>query len=272
MVDEVQIDIEQDGIEAAFARAETEAEAALKAAANVTRYLKRFHRATHEGNTRDLQAAAEAARRSIDQLDQAITRIGQTWTFDDETYLRDGGYSAELIARANRAELRISQLENRLYCYPALLRILPGDRAVMVDKKRERRLRPRFLINLLRDLQNRPPRFRAGDFLASLAAAYEVAIKSNPNRSYGTVVSLGELYDLLTMLPGQARDYSRQEFARDVYLLDQSGETETKNGQRIEFHAGAGARLPRGTLTIVTQQGHERKYHGISFQRVEGSG
>ena len=252
------------GIEAAFARAEAEAEAALKAAATVTRHLKRFHGAARQGNVRDLEAAADAARQSIAALDQAVTAIGRSWDFDEEGYLRDGGYSAELIERARAADLRISELDNRLYCYPALIQVLPGERALMIDKKRERRLRPTFLIGLLRDRQRHPPRFKSGDFLASLHAAYEVAIKAK-GRSPGAVVPLGELYELLTMLPGQAREYARQEFARDIYLLDQSGETTTKSGARIEFHAGAGARVPRGALTIVTQHGQERKYHGISF-------
>ena len=253
------------GIEAAFARAEAEAEAALKAAATVTRHLKRFHGAARQGNVRDLEVAAEAARQSIAALDQAVTAIGRSWDFDEEGYLRGGGYSAELIERARAADLRISELDNRLYCYPALIQVLPGERAVLIDKKRERRLRPSVLIELLRDRQRRPPRFRAADFLASLHAAYEVAVKTKPGRSPGSVVPLGELYELLTMLPGQAREYARQEFARDIYLLDQSGETTTKSGARIEFHAGAGARVPRGALTIVTQHGQERKYHGISF-------
>jgi hypothetical protein len=258
-------EISSGGIEEAFARVEVDAEAALKAAATVTRQLKRFHTATRQGNVRDLQGAADAARQSIAALDQAVTRIGESWSFDEESYLRSGDYSAELIARAAQTEVRITELDNRLYSYPVLLRIVSGERMVLVDKTRERRLRPSFLIGLLKEMQRRPRRFRAGDFLNSLATAYEVALKQQPNRSAGAVVPLVELYELLTMLPGQARDYSKQEFARDIYLLDQSGETQTREGAHIEFHAGAGARTPRGSLTIVTQQGAERKYHGVAF-------
>ena len=46
--------------------------------------------------------------------------------------------------------------------------------------------------------------------------------------------------------------------------IEMSG-TESQSGATIEFHAGAGARLPRGALSIVTQQGVEKKYQGISF-------
>lgn len=143
--------------------------------------------------------------------------------------------------------------------------MVPAERALLIDKKRERRLRPSVLVGLLRDRQKRPARFKPGDFLASLATAYEVAVRAKPERSAGSVVPLGELYELLTMLPGQGREYGRQEFARDIYLLDESGETTTKGGARIEFHAGSGARTPRGALAIVTREGAEKRYHGVAF-------
>jgi hypothetical protein len=83
---------------------------------------------------------------------------------------------------------------------------------------------------------------------------------------------LVELYELMTTKPGDKRDYTRQEFARDIYLLDQSPETTTKNGAQIEFHAGAGARLPaRELLSVVSQQGRELKYHGVAFSTPAGS-
>jgi hypothetical protein len=144
--------------------------------------------------------------------------------------------------------------------------VLPGDRAELVNKARERRQRPSVLAGLLRDLQRRPPRFKAADFLNALYEAYQVAIKQEHTRlTDGSPVPLLDLYELFTMLPGQARDYSQQEFARDVYLLDQSNETTTKSGARVEFHASTGTKLRRGTLTIVTQNGQEKRYYALSF-------
>lgn len=254
-----------DGIEQAFARAEADADAALKAANGMVATLKRYRNAARQGKVRDLTTAADAAKQSVQTLELAVETLGESWAFDDEQYLESGEFGRELIDQAQAAGLRISELDNRLYCYPALLRVVPGDRAVMIDKTRERRLRPSVLVDLLQSVQKRPPRFRPDAFLGSLHTAYEVAIARKKGRLAGAVVSLGELYELLTMLPGQARDYTRQEFARDVYLLDQSGQTATKEGAQIEFHAGAGARMPKGALSVVTQQGTEKKYHGISF-------
>jgi hypothetical protein len=261
-----------DTLEQALARTEADAEVALKAAGNVVKALRRFRGAARQGKIRDLQSAVDAARTSLRTLDQAVSNAAESWDFDDEEYLRSGRYADELVARAERAGLRISPQDNRLYCYPVLLRVLPSDRAVLIDKARERRLRPSVLVDVLRDLQNRRPRFRPGEFLEALYRAYEVAARQKPGRLDGApAVPLLELYELLTILPGSAREYSRQEFARDVYLLDQSGQTETRDGARLEFHASTGTKLGRGSLTVISQSGQEKRYWAISFSRPTGA-
>ncbi|MDE3076239.1 MAG: hypothetical protein KGJ86_12495, partial [Chloroflexota bacterium] len=107
----------------------------------------------------------------------------------------------------------------------------------------------------MRRVQSRPARFKPGDFLEALRRAYLVVADQRSGRlASSPVVPLLDLYSLLTMLPGQDREYSRQEFARDVYLLDQSGANTTKQLDRIAFHASTGTRGGR-TLTVVTQSG-----------------
>jgi len=78
----------------------------------------------------------------------------------------------------------------------------------------------------------------------------------------GIVIKLRDVYDLLTLLPGQSKEYSTQEFARDIYLLDQSGVTRTKKGLIVAFHFN---RPQAGTITVITQHGDVKKYFGISF-------
>lgn len=260
-------------IEGAFASAEAEGRAGLKAAASVTAALKKYSAAAATGKVNDLRSALETVGQAVQTLNQAVTSIESDWDFDTEQYLQDGGYTRELIDTAHDMGLRISELDNRIYCYPALLRVLPNDRAVMIDKTRERRLRPSVLVGLLQDMQKRPPRFRVTEFLESLHKVYSVATKLKPARSLGSVIPLIELYELLTTKPGDARDYPKQEFARDIYLLDRSNETTTRDGSRLEFHAGAGAKLPAAKLlSVVTQQGTEKKYHGIAFSSAAPTG
>ncbi|HEY7060480.1 MAG TPA: hypothetical protein VII06_03305 [Chloroflexota bacterium] len=253
-------------LEDALARAEAGADDALKTARNVANALRRYHRAAQQGQMRELRAASEAARRAVQALDQEVANVAESWEFDEEAYLQGEGYVGELIAAGDREGLHIALQDNRLFSYPAVVRVLPGERAVQIDKSRERRIRPSFLARLLRDLQKRPPRFRALDFLRGLNDAYHVAIRQDSQRLRpGSPVPLLDLYELLTLMPSTAREYSRQEFTRDVYLLDQSGEDTTRGGERVEFHASTGTKLRRGALTIVAEDGREKRYYAVSF-------
>jgi hypothetical protein len=149
-----------------------------------------------------------------------------------------------------------------------LISVAPAERAVRIDKKPERSIRPSVLVALLRARQGQQPRFKPAAFLDSLHAAYAIAIdRKSRHRHSASVVSLRELHEMLTMMPGAARDYSLAEFTRDIYLLDQSGELTTKNGATMEFHASTGTKSERGTLSIVTQTGAEKRYFGVSFSK-----
>jgi hypothetical protein len=76
------------------------------------------------------------------------------------------------------------------------------------------------------------------------------------------------VYELLTLLPGQAREYSGHEFARDIYLLDRSGLTETRDGFVVSFPASTGTKSAGGRITAITENGQERRYWGIAFTRA----
>src|ERR1019366_6168828 len=125
--------------------------------------------------------------------------------------------------------------------YPSLIKVLPGDAAVEIDRRREKRLRPSVLVGLLATTQARPPRFRPKPFLESLESGYD-----------------------LVRSQGEQRDYTRAEFARDLYLLDSSGVTTAKSDRVIRWHASSGTR-GSGTLATVAQTGQRQLYWGISF-------
>ena len=78
-------------------------------------------------------------------------------------------------------------------------------------------------------------------------------------------MKLVDVYAVLTVLPGSARDYTKQEFARDLYLLDQSGATSTRDGRTLSLPASALTRAG-GVLTTVARTGQAKVYAGISFE------
>ena len=134
---------------------------------------------------------------------------------------------------------------------------------IEVDRRRERRLRPSVLIALLAATQQRPPRFRADQFLESVVGGYDLVVARAAKKS-DTVARLADIWAVLTLLPGQAREYTRPEFARDLYLLDQSGVRQTRDGRTLRWHASSGTRTG-GVLTTVARTGQQQRYWGVSF-------
>lgn len=252
-----------DSFESALEAAERQAEAALKAAGAVTRELKKAKAAAAGGQARDLRRSLQAAEAAAAQLSEATGAAGAGFDFDEQSHMASGAYVKELLATAAEAGLAMFEEDDRLLCYPSLVRVLPSESAVDVDKKRERRLRPSVLVRHLQERQSRPPRFRAEPFLEALLAGYELVI-ARESKKPDAVVRLVDVWAVLTLLPGQSREYTRQEFARDLYLLDQDGHGRTKSGRNLRWSASTGTK-GTGTLTTVAKSGQQQRYWGISF-------
>jgi hypothetical protein len=120
------------------------------------------------------------------------------------------------------------------------------------------------LIKHLQAIQNKPTRTNVKQVLETLVRAYQLTAADNNARS--GVVRLVDIYKNLTVLPSARRDYTQQEFARDIYLLDESGITEATNGLQMRLHSGAsGSRSPRQLLRVVDRSGAQRTYYGVEF-------
>jgi hypothetical protein len=83
----------------------------------------------------------------------------------------------------------------------------------------------------------------------------------------GPVVPLIQIYELLTLLPGSEREYPKEEFARDIHLLDRQPDLRTKDGRRFALPAATGTKVTGQRLTVVDQQGAEKIYVGIRFDK-----
>jgi hypothetical protein len=256
---------EQDGsLERALERTEGDAASALKAATDVARELKRLRAAARDGVTRDLQKSIDAAVRLVDALRDSVAVTREGWVFDEREHLASGAYQRELVAAADRANLRLIEHDGRLLTYPSVVRVLPSDAAIEIDRKREKRIRPSVVVRKLQALRDRPVRFHAEQFLESLFRAYELLV-ARAKRDAGTDIRLIDVHDVLTLLPGQSREYSREEFARDLYLLEESGVDRTRDGLRVGFPAATGTK-GRGSLATVSRDGRVRSYYAVSFR------
>lgn len=255
------------GLEGALARTQADVENASRAAAALGRELKRARAAALTGQVRDLRRALDAAVAMSRELAEQIRAAGEAYDVDETDLLASGAYAKELLAVAAEADLAIFEEDDRLLCYPSIVRILPADLALEIDRRKARGLRPSVVVEQLRRAQQAGPRFRPEPFLTSLAAAYDLVV-ARQKKAPGAVVRLWDVYGVLTLLPGQARDYTKPEFARDLYLLDQSRVTTIGTPQRrLRWAASTGTRQS-GVLTTVARSGQQQRYWGIAFEET----
>jgi hypothetical protein len=259
------------GLEKSLTRTESDATISLKAAQNVVSALKKYGNALKVGNLKDLQMAMNDVEKAELTLRQQIATTKASWDFDVDSYLNSGAFIKEVLAAAEQKGVRIFERDDRLYSYPVLVRVIPSDHIIRIDKTADKRLRPSVLVNNLKELQKKPPRFRPEMFLEALYVAYKKAVqlKGKGLPLEGTVITLLEIYELFTLLPGQSKDYSKQELARDIYLLDRSGVVATKKGARVSLPASTGTKSMTRTLSIINERGEEKLYFGISFSAEE---
>lgn len=253
----------QDHLEDALDETGDAVDVALRSAAAVARELKKARTAAQGGSLRDLRRALGSAATLAGELAAAAEAAQNSFDHDEQQQLSSGGYAKELLEVANARGVAMFEEDERLLCYPSIIRVLPGDAAIEIDRRREKRLRPSVVVDRLAAAQSRPPRFRPEPFLESLEAAYRLVVAREAKR-VDAVVRVTEIWGVLTLLPSQSRDYTRPEFARDLYLLDQSGVTTTRAGLVLRWHASTGTR-GTGSLTTVARTGQQQRYWGISF-------
>ncbi|MCA9472508.1 MAG: hypothetical protein MRJ96_16800 [Nitrospirales bacterium] len=258
-------------LEQALADMEEQSAMLVKTAGLVATSYKKLRDAAKVGDLVKLRRLLEEARQATLTLGCDFGKAQENWNFFDEgRYLSGKGYREELLSAAQQMGVNIYEHDGYLFSYPVLLQILHKERAVAIDRTKESRLRPSVLVKKLKEVQNKPPRLKTQTFLEMLFSAYSIVVAGRGKHliGTGTVIPLLELYQLLTLLPWQATEYTRQEFGRDVYLLDKSGTVVTKKGHRANFHASTGVRDANRTLTVIAQGGREKTYYGLSFVKT----
>ncbi len=255
------------GLEKAILKTEADIEKTQKAANSVISSLKRFHRAVNTGSLREIKKTIESSEQAISTLQEQFSKTKDGWNFDAEKYITDKAYIREILHEAEISGLKIFEQDDRLYCYPLLILILPDELSVKIDKIKEKRLRPSTLVSHLKALQNKPIRFKPEKFLESLFSAYKNLVRSRGDEQpiKEIVIPLIKIYKLLTLLPGIDKEYSLSEFARDIYILDRSGITSTKDGFFVSLPASTSTKELKNTIGVITDEGKEKKYYGISF-------
>ena len=143
--------------EQGFAVAEQAAGVAGKVAVTLTSAAKQMQKAAAEGDLFKMKKSAERMAALVESMRQEVVNAKTAWPFeleDEETYLRDS-YAEEVIATAKAANLFIQRRDEGLIAFPSILRILPAERAIKINRKKTQALRPSRVVKTLRDIQAR---------------------------------------------------------------------------------------------------------------------
>ena len=258
--------------EEGFAATEQAADSVLQALGDVSRLARQLQRDAKAGNIAGIRRGTARLEESLGLIREQVGNAARAWPFaqeDEPAYLQNR-YAAELQEVAGKNGLQLFERDGRLIAHPSVLRVLPGERAVRIDRRQSSAIRPTKIVADLAKLQRSPPRFRHQPFLESLYSAYLALAQSDTADrlqlgGVGQVVRLDRIYNLFTGLPGARREYSQLDFARDLYSLESSGVNEVRSGARVTFPASTGTRNPRGTISFVGPNGEPVLYYGIQF-------
>lgn len=250
--------------ERGFADTERAAAAAAHAASTVVNAAKQMQRAAIDGDIAKMRKASERLGAAVDAARQEAANARSSWPYspeEEEAYLRNE-YERELMEAAKTEDLRIDRQDERLVAFPSIVRVVPTERVVRVDRKRVPGIRPMKLVALLRKNQTKKPRFAREKFLETLYGAYRLVVGKD---GMGKTVSLSSIYNALTLLPGAASDYGKGDFGRDLYLLQRTGLDRVKSGARFSLPASAGIREGKSLFSTVAPDGETVAYFGIRF-------
>ena len=258
--------------EEGFAATEKAADSVLQALGDVSRLARQLQRDAKAGNIGAIRRGTARLEESLSLIRQQVGKATQAWPFAQEeelAYLQHQ-YAGELQNEAKKEGLRLYERDGRLIAHPSVIRVLPGERAVRIDRRQSSSIRPTKIVADLAKIQHSPSRFRPQPFLESLYGAYLALSQSGTADRLklgdgGQVVRLDRIYNLFTGLPGAQREYSQLDFARDLYSLESSGVSEARSGARVSFPASTGTRNPRGTISFVGPNGETVLYYGIQF-------
>ena len=257
--------------EQGFADAEKAADSVLNALKVLSGEAKRMQKAAQDGNIAAVRRHTERLQDSLTLIRQEVSNATNAWPFtseQEEGYLQEH-YPRELQEEAKKKNLQIFDRDGRLIAHPSVVRVMPGDRVVLINRKQSSAIRPTKVVGVLEGLQKRTPR-NPQTFLESLYRAYVELTDVGQSDAMkldevGQLVELRKIYDritLFTRLSGASLEYTQLDFARDLYNLEESGVKEVQSGAKVSFLAST--RSTR-TITFVGPMGEPVIYYGIQF-------
>ena len=250
--------------EEGFRSAGAAAQTALKAARAVVKAAAALEKATSVGDLAAMRQSSDRLSDAAGAAAQAGQNVREAWPFTpeaEEQYIREE-YEREILELApSRGVITARGDAGELIIFPSVVRLLPSERAVRIDRKKHRGLRPTGLLEFLRERQQKKP---SGSSAAFLDLLYKTARLLLGTASPRGQVTLSRIYTALTLRAGA--DYTAIDFGRDLYHLSCSGMKTTRNGTSFRIVPASNAsRSPTGLFWFIDASGRREYYFAIEF-------
>ncbi|MDD4334917.1 MAG: hypothetical protein PHY77_04840 [Desulfotomaculaceae bacterium] len=235
--------------------------------ANVVRRMKT---AVDRGNMEALQQALARYGEFLDRQQETLRGLQEELPFFDlQVYLQEEFHRGFMEALA--AEGLAVEAEYPVYeVLPFKVRALPEKEMVTIDDRVCRNLRPGVLAAHLKKSIERlnAASFDTQRFLQSLAAAYDTEMAKQIARTKIDVseqeVLLKDVYNILTPLPRQKRDYPAQLFAFDLHRVLKSGCLNASDGRKLWL---GNVRNIRQAMVVLDAQGQAQRFGVMKFYK-----
>ena len=230
--------------------------------------VRRMETAGDEGNLEALQQALARYGELLDRQQETLQVLLEKMpAFNLQSYLQEEFHRGFLDALA--AESLAVEAEYPVYeILPFKVRVLPEKEMLTINDRVHRSLRPRVLAGYLKKSIDRlnTSSFDAQRFLQSLALAYDTEMAKQIVKTKIEVseqeVLLKDVYNTLTPLPRQKRDYPAQFFAFDLHRVLKSGLMNIPDGRRLWL---GNVRNNKQALIVLDAQGQPQRLGVMKF-------
>lgn len=219
-------------------------------------------RAARVGDLAALSRAVQTVRATLRELEPALDQAGAIVSRNYAESMRSGDFAREVVASAARQNLPgVRVVHGVVFSFPVVVAPQPDKLAVRLGKKLLRVLRPSALVAQLQALRSRKP---SSARLAKLLDAIERAYIDAAGGRSNIAVKIQDIYERLTPLPDQKREYGELDFISDLYALERENVLLSANRRVISFPASTGTR-GGNAIRLTTESGEERLYSSVRF-------
>ena len=168
--------------------------------------LRALRKSSGVGNLAQVHRQMTDLNLRVDRLREISHEFQTVLAFDEENYLGSEAFLQELTKAAAAIGVQIVEGHDCLYIYPTSLRVNPQKRCLVVGRRRDARIRPTFVAQELKRLQDDSGRISESAFLEILFQAYLLLARGAASGADGSVIKLSEIYGVLTLLPQVSKE------------------------------------------------------------------